>query len=332
MATTELGGVAEVEAWIAEGQKSRLSRIVSGLWSFSRKKPLGAACGVVVLFFFLIGDAVPETLNKFASIAGLGKPVPYVADAMADHTGFLYRYYDQKPRDRLQGSSVKHLLGTDNIGRDTLSRLMYGARVAVMVSFGTVVISQTIAAAVGISSGFYGGWFDKLLNRYVDVSQALPGLVVLITIFGIWDANLWLMIIVFGVYGGPIVSRVIRSQAISVMASPFVESARIIGASDRRIMMRYVLPNVFPLLILSATVQLGFIVLLEAALSFLGYGLDPPFPTWGQMLNLEGRLYMRTQPGLALYPGLAIGLLVFSFNLFGDALRDVLDPRLRGSR
>jgi peptide/nickel transport system permease protein len=140
------------------------------------------------------------------------------------------------------------------------------------------------------------------------------------------------MIAVFGVYGGPINSRIIRSQAIAVMSSSFVDSARLIGASDRRIMTRYVLPNVFPLLILSATVQLGFIVLLEAALSFLGYGLDPPFPTWGQMLNLEGRQYMRTQVGLALYPGLAIGLLVFSFNLFGDALRDVLDPRLRGSR
>lgn len=330
MAVSGLGGILEIEEPIAE--PSFLGRIASSLLRFARKKPLGAACGVAVVFFMIIGDIVPETVNKATSVAGLGKPVPYMADVLADHTGFLYRYYDQVPRDRLQGSSLKHLLGTDNIGRDTLSRLMYGARVAVMVSFGTVVISQAIAATLGISSGFYGGVFDKIVFRYVDVSQALPGLVVLITIFGIWDANLWLMIIVFGVYGGPINSRIIRSQAISVMASPFVESAKVIGASDRRIMVRYVLPNVFPLLILSATVQLGFIVLLEAALSFLGYGLDPPFPTWGQMLNLEGRQYMRSHVGLALYPGLAIALLVFSFNLFGDALRDVLDPRLRGSR
>ena len=115
------------------------------------------------------------------------------------------------------------------------------------------------------------------------------------------------------------------------MASPFIEAARVLGASDRRIMMKYVLPNVFALVILGATLRLGFVVLLEASLSFLGYGLPPPFPSWGQMLSLEGREYMRTQPGLAIYPGLAIGLLVFSFNLFGDALRDVLDPRLRGS-
>jgi peptide/nickel transport system permease protein len=116
------------------------------------------------------------------------------------------------------------------------------------------------------------------------------------------------------------------------MASPFIEAARVIGASDRRIMVRYLLPNVMPLIILNATVSLGFIVLLEASLSFLGYGLPPPFPSWGQMLSLEGRQYMRTQPGLAIYPGVAIGILVFSFNLFGDALRDVLDPRLRGSK
>ena len=124
----------------------------------------------------------------------------------------------------------------------------------------------------------------------------------------------------------------IRGQTISVMASPFIEAARVLGASDRRIMMKYVLPNVFALVILGATLRLGVVVLLEATLSFLGYGLPPPFPSWGQMLSLEGREYMRTQPGLAIYPGLAIGLLVFSFNLFGDALRDVLDPRLRGSK
>ena len=116
------------------------------------------------------------------------------------------------------------------------------------------------------------------------------------------------------------------------MASPFIDAARVMGASDRRIMLRYVLPNVFPLIILAATVQLGFIVLLEATLSFLGYGLPEPYPSWGRMLSLDGRNYMRAHPGLAIYPGVAIALLVFSFNLFGDALRDVLDPRLRGSR
>jgi peptide/nickel transport system permease protein len=332
MAVSELGGLAEIEGWTDEGQKSFFPRMWSGMWTFSKKKPLGAACGLIILFFFIIGDVVPETTNKISSTVGLGKPVPYVADILAKHTSFLYSYDKQDLRARLQGSGSKHLLGTDQIGRDILSRLMYGARTAVMVSFGAVLISQVIGAGIGISSGFYGGAYDKILYRFVDVSQSLPGLVVLITIFGLIDSGLWQLVIVLGVYGGPINSRVVRGQTIYIMASPFIEAARIVGASDRRIMMRYLLPNVFALIILSSTVQLGFIVLLEATLSFLGYGLPPPFPSWGQMLSLEGRQYMRTAPGLAIYPGLAIGLLVFSYNLFGDALRDVLDPRLRGSR
>jgi peptide/nickel transport system permease protein len=235
-------------------------------------------------------------------------------------------------RARLQGPSGKHLLGTDSIGRDILSRLLYGARTAVMVAFGAVLISESIGATIGIMSGYYGGWVDKFAYRLVDVFQALPGLVVLITILGIFGSGLWQLIFVIGFVGGPPGSRTIRGQTVYVMASPFIEAARVIGASDMRVMTKYVLPNVFHLIVLQATLRLGFVVLLEASLSFLGYGLPPPFPSWGQMLSLEGREYMRTQPGLAIYPGLAIGLLVFSFNLFGDALRDVLDPRLRGSR
>jgi peptide/nickel transport system permease protein len=201
-----------------------------------------------------------------------------------------------------------------------------------MVSFGAVLISETIAATLGIMAGYYGGFVDKFAYRIVDVFQSLPGLVVLITILGIFGSGLWEMIIVIGVLGGPSGSRTLRGQTIYVMASPFIEAARVLGASDRRIMLRYVLPNIFALMILASTLRLGIVALIEASLSFLGYGLPPPYPSWGQMLSLEGREYMRTQPGLAIYPGLAIGLLVFSYNLFGDALRDVLDPRLRGSR
>jgi peptide/nickel transport system permease protein len=333
MAVSELGGIAEIEGWTQPRQRPLVVRLLTGLRNFARKKPLGFVCGVVVVFFMVIGDVVPETINKLSRTAGIADaPVPYLADALEKRVGFLYPYAKQDLRARLQGSSSKHLLGTDAIGRDILSRLMYGARTAVMVSFGAVFISMTIGASIGIMSGYYGGWVDKGLYRVVDVFQALPGLVVLITILGIFGSGLWQLVLVLGVVGGPIQSRTIRGQTIYVMASPFIEAARVIGASDRRIMMRYVLPNVFALIILNATISLGFIVLLEASLSFLGYGLPPPFPSWGQMLSLEGRQYMRTQPGLAIYPGLVIALLVFSFNLFGDALRDVLDPRLRGSR
>jgi len=343
MAVQELGGIAEIEGWEAPVQKAAIIRLFGTLKSFARKKPLGLVCGVIVLFFFVIGDVVPETANKFAktpiALPGLGTikpdlgtPVPYLADQLAEVSPFLYPYAKQDLRARLQGSSSKHLLGTDAIGRDILSRLMYGARVAVMVSCGAVFISMTIGATIGIMSGFYGSWVDKFLYRIVDVFQALPPLVVFIVILGIFESGLWQLVIVLGVIGGPIQSRTIRGQTIYVMASPFIEAARVVGCSDRRIMIRYILPNVFALIVLNATFSLGFLVLLEATLSFLGYGLPPPFPSWGQMLSLEGRQYMRTQPGLSIYPGLAIGLLVFSFNLFGDALRDVLDPRLRGSR
>jgi peptide/nickel transport system permease protein len=327
-----LGGIAEIEGWTQPVERSLASRVLSGIGNFARKKPLGFVCGLVVIFFVVVGDLIPESVNKISSVAGLGTPLPYLADQLEKATEVIYPYAKQDLRARLQDPSSKHLLGTDSIGRDILSRLLYGARVTVIVSFGAVLISETIAATLGIAAGYYGGYVDKIAYRVVDVFQALPGLVVLITILGIFGSGLWEMVIAIGVLGGPAGSRIIRGQTISVMASPFIEAARVLGASDRRIMLRYVLPNVMALIILGSTLRLGAVVLIEASLSFLGFGLPPPFPSWGQMLSLEGREYMRTQPGLAIYPGLAIGLAVFSFNLFGDALRDVLDPRLRGSR
>ena len=347
MATSELGGIAEIEGWVQPVQKPLLTRIFSGLWTFTRKKPLGAFSAVIVIMLILVGDFFPAALNKTAvefnnrtgefglgdNVLGIGdSPVPYLADQLAATVPFVYKFDKQNLRNRLEGSSSKHILGTDQNGRDIFSRLLYGARVTIIVSFGAVILSQLIAASIGISSGYYGGWFDKVSFRFVDIMQALPGLVVLITILGIFGSGLWQMVFIIGGISGFTSARLIRGQTLSVMASPFIESARVVGANDKRIMMRYVLPNVFALIIISMTLRVGFIVLTEATLSFLGYGLPPPFPSWGQMLSLEGREYMRVQPGLAIYPGLAIGLAVFSFNLLGDAMRDVFDPRLRGSR
>lgn len=329
----ELGGIAEIEGWTQPAQRPLMSRIWSGLKNFARKKPLGFACGFVVIFFMIIGDVVPEVVNKISRTAGISDyPMPYLADQIEQTTSVVYPYGLQNLRRRLEGPSSDHLLGTDPIGRDIFSRLLYGSRTAVVVAFGAVFIQQTSGALMGISSGYYGGWVDKLVYRLVDVLQALPGLIVLIVILGVFGSGLWQMVVVIGLTFGTTNSRIIRGQTYYIMSSPFIEAARVVGCSDKRIMMRYVLPNVFALIILGATLALGFIVLLEATLSFLGYGLPPPFPSWGQMLSLEGRQYMRTQPGLAIYPGIAIGILVFSFNLLGDALRDVLDPRLRGSK
>jgi peptide/nickel transport system permease protein len=322
-----------IQEWGEAEDRALPIRVWRGIASFARRKPLGFVCALVVLFSFVIGDAVPETVNKVSRTAGIAeRPMPYLTDQLADQFSWVYSYEKQDLRARLQGPSGQHLLGTDGNGRDIFSRLLYGARVAVMVAFGGTFIAVTLGAVMGIVSGFYMGWVDKLAYRIVDVFQALPGLVLFIVILGIFGTGLWPMIIVLGLVFGPSQSRVIRAQTLSIMATPYIEAARVVGAGDRRIMTHYVLPNTFHLIVLNATFLLGLMVLVEATLSFLGYGLPQPFPSWGQMLSLDGRNYMRTQPGLAIYPGIAIAVLVFSFNLFGDALRDVLDPRLRGSR
>jgi peptide/nickel transport system permease protein len=354
MAVSELGNVEELEDWERARERPFLTRARLGLWNFARKKPLGAVCGIVVVAAVILGDVVPEVINKVsrtpviipgfevASVSvprigtikpDTGEPAPYLADQMEKHFTFVHPYDEPYIRHRLEGSSGEFILGTDAAGRDVFSRLLYGTRVAVVVSFGAVFIASVISSSIGIAVAYYGGLFDKLMFRLVDVFQALPGLIVLITIMGLFDRGIWPLTVVMGLlFGLGVGPRVIRSQALSVMVTPYVEAARVVGASDRRIMMKYVLPNVFPLVVLSATLLLGIAVLFEATVSFLGYGINPPYPSWGQMLSLDGRQYMRSAPGLAIYPGVAIGILVFSFNLLGDALRDVLDPRLRGNR
>lgn len=330
VAVTE-GAVQEFDFLAAKAEEGRLAGLWKSISRFARKKPLGFVCGLLVVFFIIIGDFVPVTFNKITSTIGLGEPAPYLVDTLEKHTSFVYPYDEKNLRDRRAGISSEHLLGTDGTGQDVFSRLLYGARVAVIVSLAAVIISETIGATIGIVSGYYGGWVDKFAYRVVDVFQALPGLVVLITVLGLFGSGLWEMVIAIGIIGGPPASRIVRGQTISIMTSPYIEAGKSIGASDRRIMFKYVLPNVFALIILGSTLRLGQVVLIEASLSFLGFGV-PGFPTWGQMLSTDGRTEMRVQPGLAVYPGICIGILVFSYNLFGDALRDVLDPRLRGSR
>lgn len=304
--TVSAQDVAEV--WQAATVRPLWQRAPLGLLKFARKKPLGFF-GLMVVVVLLVAATPPFT------------------DWIAP-----YDYAQQSLRDRLQSPSGGHYLGTDQSGRDVFSRIVYGARVSVIVGFGAVAISEVIAVAIGVVSGYYLGWFDRIFQRLVDIFQSLPTLVVLITILGIFGSGLWQLVVVIGVLGGPPGSRLIRGQVISLMNRPYVEAARVLGAGHVRIMLRHLLPNVIALVIFGATLRIGSVVLAESTLSFLGYGLPPPFPSWGQMLALEGREYMRRAPWLAIYPGLAICLTVYAFNVLGDALRDVLDPRMRGQR
>lgn len=274
---------------------------------FARRKPLGFVGLLIVLA--LLGAAVfAEQLAPFE---------PSKLDL----------------KHRLEGSSSLHKLGTDATGKDVLSRLLYGARISMAVGFGAVAISELGAVTIGVLSGYRGGWVDKIVQRFVDAWQAMPGLIILITFLGIVrrmpNVNLVLaMVIAIGVLGIPGRSRVFRSQVLTIKEAPYVEAARSMGAGGLRIVWACILPNVVPLILVSATVGLGGVILAEASLSFLGFG-PAGEPSWGQMLSVDGREYMRKQPGLAVWPGVCIALAVFGFNIFGDALRDVLDPRLR---
>lgn len=280
-------------------------RLVGWFAMFARRKPLGFA-GLLLLL--IVGLA--------ALLAPWIAPYPYQA------TDFSAR---------LQGPSSSHLFGTDNLGRDLLSRTIYGARISLGMSFASVVIAKTIATIIGVVSGYYGGTFDKIAQRGVDIWLSVPALVVLITVIGAIGASVGLIILLVALINAPGSSRLVRSSVISVREEPYVEAARALGAGDARIMFFHVLPNVLHVVLFSATVTLGTAILIVASLGFLGYGVPPPQPDLGAMLSGSGLVYMRQNPWMAVWPGLAITGVVFSFNVLGDALRDVLDPRMRGT-
>lgn len=274
------------------------------LWRFCRKKPLGAFGGVIVIA--LIAMAV-------------------LAPWLARHA------YDDTIRGaRMKAPGAEFWLGTDNLGRDIWSRVVFGARVSVTVGFCAVLIANALAASIGITSGYFGGAYDICVQRVVDAWQSFPFLVMTVSVMAVLGPGLCNVILTLGVLGAANASRVIRGVTISVAQNVYIEAARALGAGHLRIMTRHILPNVFATIIVLATIGLGAFILAESALSFLGLGVPPPYPSWGAMLSGPGRTYFYDAPWMAIYPGLAISLAVFGFNMLGDALRDVLDPRLRG--
>jgi peptide/nickel transport system permease protein len=241
--------------------------------------------------------------------------------------------YDQaNVRHRLKAPGTQFYLGTDNLGRDIYSRIIWGARISVTVGFGAVSLGILLATTVGVTSGYFGGKLDVLVQRLVDAWMAIPGLMFLLSVMAVLGPGLLNIIVALGVLSAANSSRVIRSATLSAKENQFVEAARAVGASHGRIILRYILPNIMAPIIIIATVSLGIVILAEAALSFLGFGVPPPYPSWGEMLSGSGRSYMHKAPWMATWPGVAISLAVFGFNMLGDALRDLLDPRLRGAR
>jgi peptide/nickel transport system permease protein len=221
------------------------------------------------------------------------------------------------------------LLGTDNFGRDTLSRLMFGARTSLVIGFVVVGIAAAIGMAVGIPSAFYGRWVDMLVMRIADVFFAFPFLILAIGVIAVLGPSLINLMVVLGLVSWPTYARLVRSRVLSLASEQFVEAAKAIGASDVRIMVCHLLPNAIAPVIVLATLGMAGAILAASALSFLGMGVRPPAPEWGAMLN-EARPYMRQAPAMIVAPGLAIMATVLALNFVGDGLRDALDPRMRG--
>ena len=230
---------------------------------------------------------------------------------------------------RMQAPSATFLLGTDPLGRDVLSRIVYGARVSLIVGFASVMIGTLLGTALGLVSGYWEGRLDQVIQRGVDTAMAIPGIVLALAVMSVLGQSLTNIILVIGLVIAPGASRVVRGTVLAVKQQTFIDAAHASGASPGRIVLRHVLPNVFAPILVIGTVWLGNAIVIEAALSFLGLGTPPPTPTWGGMLSGEGRRNLETAPYLAIFPGLAIRIVVLAFNMLGDALRDLLDPRLR---
>jgi len=281
----------------------RLPRAVALTLRFAREKPLGTIGGVIILGLLVMA---------------------VFADRIAPYA------YDESIA-RMKPPSARFWMGTDNLGRDIWSRVVYGARISVTVGFATIALATLIATAIGISSAYVGGAYDIVVQRVVDAWMSFPGLVIVLSLMAALGPGLLNLILALSVLGAAGASRVIRGSTLSLMQNPYIEAARAIGAGHARVILCYVLPNVMATILILATIGLGTVILAEAGLSFLGFGIPPPYPSWGGMLSGSGRTFMYYAPWMALFPGVAISLAVFGFNMLGDALRDVLDPRLRGA-
>ena len=284
---------------------SRLFAFFVAIWTFTRRKPIGAASAAIILLLILMAIIGPTI-------------APY------DPT-------DGNAARVLKGPTLQYWMGNDQVGRDILSRILYGARVSLRVSLFAVIFGSMVGVFVGTVSAYFEGIFDSIIQRFVDALLAIPLIVIAIMLVSLVAPTLNNLIAALSIAIAPRASRVARGSTLAVKHEMYVEAAIAIGATHTRIIARYILPNIFAPLLVLLTVTMGAAITAEASLAFLGLG-PANLISWGRMLSAEGRQYMQVAWWMAVYPGLTIMFSVLAFNMFGDALRDVLDPRLRGSR
>jgi len=286
---------------------SRAGANIGGRWSAAlflvRRYPLGAI-GAAIMVVFVFAALFAEFLT--------------VHDPLSTNAAMS-----------LAHPSAEYWMGADNFGRDVYSRIVYGARISLAVGIGSTGLGCLFGVGLGLLSGYLSGWVDLLIQRIIDILQALPLLVLALVMAAALGPSLHNTIIAIAIPLIPYAARVIRANTLALRELPFVEAAKATGMSDMRIALRHVLPNTLAPLIVLATAQLGSAILTEASLSFLGLGVPEPYPSWGRMLSESAAEYVRTAPWLVIFPGIAISLAVFGTNLLGDAVRDLLDPRQR---
>jgi peptide/nickel transport system permease protein len=273
--------------------------------TFLARRHMLGAIGLVIMVLFVLAALLADFIGRYD---------PLSVDAL----------------QRLAPPSAQHWLGTDAFGRDVWSRIIHGARISLAVGVGSTLLGSSIGVIVGLASGYLSGWVDLVFQRITDILQALPLLVLALVMTAALGPSLPNVIIAIAIPLIPTVARVIRANTLALRELPFIEAAKSVGMSETRIALRHVLPNTLAPLIVLATAQLGSTILTEASLSFLGLGIPEPYPSWGRMLSESAAEYVRVAPWLVIFPGVAISLAVFGTNLFGDALRDILDPRQRG--
>ncbi len=278
----------------------------SFIFRLFREKPLGAVGGVIFFLFLFCG---------------------IFADVLAP-----YGMNETNLGRRLEAPSLAHPMGTDHLGRDVLSRILIGAKLSMIVGFLAAGLATVVSIVLGIASGYFGKKTDMLIQRFVDAWMTFPDLILLIVVISVIGPGIPQIVVVLALLYGIAGSRIIRGSVVSIRENMHTHAAQSMGARPLHILYYHILPNIMPVVIVLFTVRVGAVILTEAGLSFLGLGVPPPAPTWGSMLSRSGRTYMYLGPWLALAPGLCLTLVVYAVNVFGDALRDLLDPRMRGSR